>query len=295
MNECLPREGFNPEDVKSSLNRWIIHEVRECQEAIDKALGDYRFNDAANGLYQFVWGTFCDWYLEFTKPSLAGDDDALKDEIRGTTGWVLDQILILLNPFMPFITEELYQATAKRPADSLLLKAGWPIYPESLRHSEAAAEIEWVQTVISEIRSIRADMNVPAKAEIALVVQDANDGTKANLAKYDAQIRQMARLSSIDTQQDGEQHKGAIKTVIREATFILPIADLIDLDQERGRLQKEISKLEDNIKKMAQQLENQNFIANAPDEVIAEKKGIIEQDTVKKEKLHKALEQLNAA
>ncbi len=294
MNECLPQADFDPSNVKNPTNQWIIHSVVECKEAIDKALEAYRFNDAANAVYQFVWGTFCDWYLEFTKPLLAGDDDALKDEVRGTTGWVLDQILTLLNPFMPYITEELYASIAKRADGTTLLSGEWPTYEANLQNDAAKAEIEWVQALIGEIRSIRADMNVPAKAEIALLVMDANTQTQENLAKYAAMIQQMARLSSIDASAS-ETPKGAIKTIIREATYALPIADLIDLVQERERLKKEISKLEENIQKISAQLENKNFVANAPEEIITEKKGIVEQDREKQEKLGLALKQLDAA
>lgn len=293
MNDCLPQEGFDPSSVSSTQNKWIINGVVECKNEIDRALEQYRFNDSAAAIYRFVYGTFCDWYLEFTKPLLSGDDEALKSEIKGTTGWVLDQILLMLNPFMPFITEELYKSIAKREEGACLISHAWPKYDKTLLNADAAAEIEWVKTLISEIRSVRSDMNVPAKAQIEMIVQDANDGTSSNLAKYEAEIAQMARLSAISHSDDAP--KGAIKTVIREATYILPIADLIDLDQERARLEKEISKLEDNINKMAQQLDNKNFVANAPEDVIAEKKGIIEQDTDKKEKLNKALEQLQAA
>ena len=294
MNDCLPQANFDPKDVQNPTNQWIIHSVVECQAAIDKALEAYRFNDAASAVYQFVWGTFCDWYLEFTKPLLAGDDDALKTEVRGTTGWVLDQILTLLNPFMPYITEELYAAIAKRDADVTLLSGDWPEYDKALTNDAAKAEIQWVQMVIGEIRSIRADMNVPAKAEIDLLVNDASAETQANLEKYAAMIKQMAKISNLNAQAS-ETPKGAIKTIIREATYILPIADLIDLDQERERLNKEIVKLEENVNKISQQLDNKNFVANAPEEIIAEKKGIVEQDREKQKKLGQALRQLDAA
>ncbi len=293
MNDCLPQKGFDPKSVEASQNKWIIHSLVKCNNDLEDALAQYRFNDAAAIIYHFVWGTFCDWYLEFTKPLLAGDDKDLIIEVKGTTGWVLDQILILLNPFMPFITEELYNSIAKRDNDTLLLETKWPIYDQALISDETASEIEWVQTLISEIRSIRSDMNVPAKAEIEMIVQEANEGTMQNLKKYNAEICQMVRLSNISMNEDAP--KGSIKTILREATYILPIADLIDLDEERARLKKEISKLDDNINKMAQQLNNKNFVDHAPDEVIAEKKGIIEQDTQKKDKLDKALQQLNAA
>ena len=294
MNDCLPQEDFDPAKVQNTVNQWIIHSVIQCKKDIDAGLEGYRFNDSANAIYQFVWGTFCDWYLEFTKPLLAGDDEALKSEVRGTTGWVLDQILMLLNPFMPYITEELYAQIAKRAKDESLLGASWPEYEASLESAQASAEIEWVQTLIGEIRSIRADMNVPAKAQIDLLVSDANEQTKTNLDQYSAVIKQMARLSAINSD-ISDIPQGAIKTIVREATYALPIAELIDLDQERERLKKEISKLEDNIKKISQQLENTNFVSNAPEEIIAEKKEIVEQDKEKQEKLSKALEQLDVA
>ncbi|HPF79119.1 MAG TPA: valine--tRNA ligase, partial [Alphaproteobacteria bacterium] len=293
MNDCLPQEGFDPLKVEHTLNRWIIGGLLQCQQDIDRALDNYRFNDAANTIYQFVWGTFCDWYLEFTKPLLAGNDESLKKEVKGTTGWVLEQILILLNPFMPYITEELYGAIAKRKDGELLLGSAWPTYPQSLRSEKAAEQIDWVIKVISEIRSVRSDMNVPAKAQINMLVKDACDYTKQGVEAYGDIIKTMARLSGISF--TDEAPKGAIQTVIGKTTLILPIAELIDLDQERERLKKEIMKLEDNIKKISQQLENQNFVANAPAEIIEEKQGIVQEDKQKKEKLHKALEQLDAA
>jgi len=293
MNDCLPQAGFDPAAVKNPTNKWIIHAITTCQEDIDKALEGYRFNDAAMAAYQFVWGTFCDWYLEFTKPLLAGDDETLKNEVKATTGWVLEQILILLNPFMPYITEELYAGIAKRPEGEMLLGMSWPQYDAALKAPEAVKHIEWVIKVIGEIRSVRSDMNVPAKAEIDLMVKDACDMTKQGFETYGDIIKTMARLASIDYVDTAP--KGSLQTVVGATTLILPIAELIDLDQERERLKKEIAKLEDNIKKISQQLDNKSFVDNAPEEVIAEKREIVETDGQKREKLHKALEQLLAA
>lgn len=293
MNDCLPQEGFDPASVKATQNKWIIHSVVSCKESIEAALEAYRFNEAANVIYQFVWGTFCDWYLEFTKPLLAGNDDALKAEIRGTTGWVLDQILTLLNPFMPYITEELYASIAKRPKGALLMGQGWPVYDDGLKDADAASKIDWVQRVIGEIRSVRADMNVPIKAKIDLMVKGACEQTKQGFEAYGDVIQTMARLSSI-TDVD-EAPKGAIQTVIDKTILILPIADLIDLNQERERLKKEIAKHDENIRKVMQQLENKGFISNAPEEVIAEKKGQVAESEEIKDKLSRALEQLDAA
>ncbi|PJF38455.1 MAG: valine--tRNA ligase, partial [Phototrophicales bacterium] len=207
-----------------TLNRWIIGRVLECQKAIDKALENYRFNDAANTIYQFVWGTFCDWYLEFTKPLINGDDEAVKAEVQVTTGWVLEQILRLLNPFMPFITEELYASIAKRAEDDLLLGSAWPVYDATLKDEGADKQISWLMSVISEIRSVRADMNVPAKAQIDLMVKDADEDSKARLVRFEPMIKAMARVNGV-TYTD-EAPKGSIQTVVEPVTLVLPIADI---------------------------------------------------------------------
>lgn len=293
MNGCQPQAGFDPSSVAHPVNKWIMGAVGECSDAIEKALAEYKFNDAANAIYQFVWGNFCDWYLEFTKPLLAGDDERLKEEIKGTTGWVLDQILLLLNPFMPFVTEEIYATIAPRPAGKKLLTSLWPVYPAAWRPADADSDIAWVQKVISDIRSVRADMNVPAGAKIDLRVKDANVKTSALLSDYDAILKQMARLSTIE-KIDGAPPKQAIKAVIGEATFILPIAELIDLNKERARLEKQIEKLKLDISKIDQKLENKEFVSNAPAEIIEEQQSRRAEAEGLVSKLSTALSQLAA-
>ncbi len=293
MNECFPDPVFDPASVTGAVNQWIVAEVAQTKEAIDQAIAGFKFNDAAHTIYQFVWGTFCDWYLEFSKPVLqAGGEDA--DEIRKTTGWVLDQILILLNPFMPFITEELYASIAKRGQGVRLLTSAWPQYGDLPKNEEASATMQWLQRFISEIRSVRADMNVPAGAKIRLLVKDAGEKARAELKAYDSILKQMARLSSIEIA-DGEVPKGSVQTVVDQATLILPIADIIDLDAERARLKKQLEKLESDISKIDQQLGNEKFVANAPAEIIEEKKTLKEQARLRHEKLSQALKQLEAA
>lgn len=294
MNDALPKTAFDPATVKNTVNKWIIGEVLNTTRDIAAGLESYKFNEASSAIYQFTWGTFCDWYLEFTKPLLAEGSDELKAEIRGTTGWVLEQILRLLNPFMPYVTEELYASITRRVKGDRLLTSTWPDYPQALIQEEAAAEIGWAQRVISEIRSVRSDMNVPAGAKISLVVQDANASTKERLKIYEPVLKQMARLSSIELL-SGKAPGRSIKAIVDEATLILPIADLIDLDKERERLNKQIAKLQEDIRKTDDKLNNQQFVANAPAEIIEEFKtrkaealGIIE-------KLSAALTQLEAA
>ena len=292
MNEAMPQAGFDPLSVESTLNRWIVHSVAETTDKIDTALEQYRFNEAANAIYQFVWGTFCDWYLEFTKPVLNGDDEALKAETKATTGWVLEQILLLLNPFMPYITEELQESLIGKT--DRLITSSWPVYDDKAKNQQAGEKIDWLINVISEIRSVRADMNVPAGAKIALMVKDACDATKEGFDAYDSIIKQMARIESIE-QIDGDAPKGSIQTVVGKTTLILPIADIIDLDKERARLEKEIQKLETDIKKIDQKLENKKFIENAPDELIEEQKSRRANAEGTMSKLSQALKQLEEA
>lgn len=289
MNNCLPVAGFEPAAINSIPNQWIVGEVLKTKEAIDKAIEEFRFNEAANVIYHFVWGTFCDWYLEFTKPLLQ-EEGATADEVRKTTGWVLDQILTLLNPFMPFITEELYATIGQRSKP--LIESSWPQY--TLKTNAAAeAEMAWLQTMISEIRSVRMDMNVPAGAKINLLVKDANAQTQARLQTYNDILCKMARLEKIDI--TSSIPKGAVQTVIGEAILILPIADIIDLAAERVRLKKAIEKLEQEIGKIDQQLGNERFVANAPPEIVEENKARRAEVREKADKLSQALKQLEAA
>ncbi len=295
MNGCLPQDSFNPAYVRGTVNRWIISQVLETQKSIDQNMGEYRFNDAALAIYQFVWGTFCDWYLEFTKPLLSdqNDDETLKAETRATTGWVLDQILVLLNPFMPFISEELYAKIAQRAPGTLVMAQAWPDYDPELYNSDSVAELNWLIKLISEVRSVRADMNVPASAKIAMRIKDASAQTLDRVEKYREIILRMARLDSIA--EITAPPKGSLQTVVDEATIILPIAEIIDLDKERARLRKEIDKLSANIDRIDQKLADQKFMDNAPQEIVDEQRSRRAETELILKKLSQALQQLEAA
>ncbi len=281
MNGCELDENFDPANVEYTPNQWIISALTEAKTNLEKGIENYRFNEAANAIYSFTWGTFCDWYLEFTKPLLQGESEHT-DEIKQTTAWVLDQILTLLNPMMPFITEEI--------SGKMLTAAAWPEYGESLGHNDAREEMDWLIAMISQIRSVRADMNVPAGAQIDLLIKGASETTKSRVQTYAEIIQRMARIVSIDY--TDETPKGAVQTVVGEATLMLPIADIIDLDQERARLNKEIGKLEADIQKIDQKLGNENFVANAPAEIIEEQRTRREAAESTRDKLAGALKQL---
>ena len=296
MKECYPQSDFDPSSLESEVNQWIVNEISKTLEKFEKAIESYRFNEAANTIYQFAWGTFCDWYLEFTKPALnQSQDTQLVNEIKGTTGWVLDKILIMLNPIMPFITEELYEAMGQHiDKRDLVAFEKWPELPDIKTFKPAVEDINWLIKIISEIRSLRADMNVPAGARIELQIKGAAETTLERIEKFSIIIEQMARLSSIQVI-EGQVPKGAVQTVLNEANLILPIADIINVDEERQRLKKEIDKLNLSIKKLDQKLENKKFLQNAPEDVVEEQKQrkIEAQENVTK--LSRALKQIEAA
>ncbi len=290
MNECKVPADFDPSAITYTPNQWMVAELAKTKESLDEAIENYRFNDAANILYHFVWGTFCDWYLEFTKSSLSNNDEHAP-EIRATTGWVLSQILILLNPFMPFITEELNEKLIG--SKELLIGAQWPDYADIPKHENAAQKMDWLIRVISEIRSVRADMNIPAGAKIQLLVKDACEATQEGLKAYDEILKRMARLETIEL--TDKTPGGAIQCIIDKTTLILPVADIIDLDAEKARLKKQLAELDDNIKKASQKLDNKQFIENAPEEIVIEQKTRIAEAKTAKEKIEAALKQLEAA
>ena len=290
MNDCAPIEGFDPETAKETVNRWIAAKLAEASARIVQALDGYRFNDAANAAYQFVWNTFCDWYLEFAKPIFQGADEAAKAETRATAAWTLDQILHILHPFMPFITEELWGELAGNRATPLI-SSQWP----SLRvhDAEAEAEMDWLVKLISSIRAVRAEMNVPPSAKLPLLVKGASDVTRARLATHHGIISQMARAASIDVI-DEAPGKGAVQVVVDEATIVLPLAGVIDLDQEKARLTKEIAKLTGEIDKVDKKLGNEAFVAKARPEVVEEQRERREEWMAAKAKLADALQRLAA-
>ncbi len=299
MNECRPTDDFDPTNLSLKINRWVVTELVERAEIITGSIENYKFNDAAHLLYRFTWGSFCDWYLELIKPVLSGADEAAKAETRATCAWVLDQILHLLHPFMPFITEELWEKLASdRPYR--LISAPWPVYDDSssdldqqFRDPFADAEINWLITLVTDIRVVRAELNVPAGAKIPLLIKDAGAASKERLATHDTAIKQLARLESIEPL-SGDVPLGAIQSVVDEMTLILPLAGIIDLDAERGRLEKEIAKAAGEIGKLEKKMGNKGFLDKAPEVVIAENRQRLADAEAQKTKLAEALTRISA-
>ncbi len=288
MNACFEADDFDPAKARLPLTQWLVGEVVRTQEAVTEALEAYRFNDAAHAVYQFIWNSFCDWYVELAKPTLQGDDAAQKAEMQAATKWALENALRLLHPFMPFVTEELWAKTASR--EGALMLDAWPTHTQKLIKPEADAEINWLIGMITEIRSVRAEMNVPAGTRVPLVIVGANDATKARLAQMGEVLSRLARLSDI-TQSDAVP-EGAVQTIFGEATLAIPLADVIDVDAERARLKKDIGKAEGEIKKISGKLSNQGFIDKAPEAVIEENKARLAEEQARRDKLSAALERL---
>jgi valyl-tRNA synthetase len=239
---------------------------------VNAGLAAYRFNEAAGAIYHFVWDVFCDWYLEFIKPVLTFDDEEDKRETRETCAWVLDRILQLLHPFMPFITEELWARTAATatPRESMLMLSRWPDLSGISSDEGALAEMKWVIDLIANIRSVRTEMNVPPATRIGLILKDANEETDRRLKEHYHLVTRLARLDSATL--GTEIPKGSAQFVIGEAVAALPLGDVIDIDKERARLAKEVKKAEDEIARIDGKLSNAAFVAKAPAEVIDEQK-----------------------
>jgi valyl-tRNA synthetase len=269
MNGCVRAAGFDPKAAKETVNRWIAGEVERTAAAVSAGIEAYKFNEAAGAIYEFTWGTFCDWYLELTKPVLESGDEAAKAETRAATAWALDQIMKLLHPFMPFITEELWERRAgtRAQGDELLCLSAWPAFA-GLADTKADAEIGWLVALVSEVRSVRSEMNVPGGAKIPLVLVGAGKAARARAERYDETIKRLARIESIAFAKTPP--KGAAQMVLADVTAALPLAGVIDMDAERARLEREIVKNEGEIAKVDAKLANADFVAKAPPEVVEE-------------------------
>lgn len=290
MNECKPVAGFDPSGVSLSVNRWIVGKLVEAERQTVAAIDAYRFNDIANSIYQFTWGTFCDWYVEFAKPFLQGEDGAAKDETRATAAWVLDQILHLMHPITPFITEELWQQLDDNRETPLIISS-WPELDDGWIDADVDAEMDWVVRLITQIRGLRSEMNVPPSAKVPLLLKDAGEAERRRLQAHQELLSRVGRLSSADVLV-GDMPKGAVQSVIEGVTIALPIADVIDINAETVRLDKEIAKQAGEIDRFEKKLGNDKFVTNAPEDVVETERGKLADARQVKEKLKEARERL---
>ena len=292
MNACTYGAGFDPAANRERVNRWIVSQLVRVEPKVRGAIEAYRFNEAAQALYQFIWHTYCDWYLEFAKPLFQGDDEAAKAETRATALWVLHRALFLLHPIMPFITEELWLQTGEGD-ERLMTTAAWPAMPEALLDAEADATLNWIVRMIGQIRAVRSEMNVPPGARIALIVNEASEESKDRVKDHAALVQTLARVEEIAF--DRPVPSGSVQDVLEESTLVLPLADVIDIAQEQARLKKEMEKVKSEIGKLDKKLSNDQFLAKAPAEVVEEQRERLADSQQAMDKLQHALERLGSA
>ncbi|QEE12414.1 valine--tRNA ligase [Bartonella krasnovii] len=290
MNGVKHDPTFKPECAKLALNRWILTELSKTISAVTMGIENYKFNESAATLYRFIWNTFCDWYLELLKPIFQSENEEAKNEAQACTAWVLDEVYKLLHPFMPHMTEELWALTETQEIkrEDMLALTKWP--EKTLIDEEAAADINWLIDVVTGIRSVRFEMNIPAATRAPLVVVEAGDVTRERVQRYDALLKKLARIEVIDF--SDKVPEVSAQMISGEAVFCLPLGQLIDLEAERVRLRKEVRKIEQDIEKISLKLNNPKFIANAKAEIVESEQNRVVELRAARKKVSIALERL---
>ena len=291
INECRRVAGFDPAKVETTLAKWIVGETAKAIAETETAIQAYKYNEAAGAAYRFVWNIFCDWFLELAKPVFNGTDEAAKAEVRAATAWTLDQILALLHPFMPFITEELWTVTGEEgPArTNVLALSRWPQL-KGLENAEAEAEIGWLVDAISAIRSVRAEMNVAPGAQVPLVLAGVSAKTAERAARHHDLLARLARLSDVSSADTAP--KGSVQIVVRGETLALPLAGIVDVSAERTRLGKALKEAEGDIARCDGKLNNANFMARAAEDVIDEQREKRAEAAERRERIETAIGRL---
>ena len=278
MNGAALEPNFDAAGCKMQINRWILTELARTTADVTEGIESYRFNEAAGALYRFVWNQVCDWYLELLKPVFSDGTPEEQAEVRACAAHVIAESCKLLQPFMPFMTQELWDHLTEDKDAELLCHTSWP--QADFSDKAAADEINWLIELVSGIRSVRAEMNVPAGAMAPLVLVGADGETDRRFATHDAAIRRLARVS--DIAKADEAPRGSAQLVIGALTVCLPLGDLIDLEAEQNRLSKSLGKIEDDIGRIVKKLDNEKFVANAKPEVVeAEREKLVELETQK--------------
>ncbi|MGO9758115.1 MAG: valine--tRNA ligase, partial [Roseiarcus sp.] len=270
LNGCRRVAGFDPAAAGGKLNRWILDETAKAVDEAARAIEAFRFNDAANAVYRFVWNIFCDWHLELAKPVLqAGEGGPARAEAQATIAYVLDEILALLHPFMPFLTEELWAIAGEEgPKRAGLLALGpWPRGDFAV-DPDAEAEIGWLIDLVSEIRSVRSEMGVPPAAQLPLTLVEASAPIVAYVENWGETIRRLARVTEIGFAQAAPA--GSAQMLVRDTVAVLPLAGVVDIDAERARLAREIAAQRKEVAGVDAKLANADFVARAPEEVVEE-------------------------
>ncbi len=292
INGCVHDPDFSVYEAKETLNRWIIHETAKTGREVTAMLEAYKFNEAATAVYRFVWNVYCDWYLELAKPVLTGPDGATKSETRAAAAWTLDEILKLLHPFMPFVTEELWRVTAEHgniKRHHMLALAAWPSH-DRLDDAAAEAEIGWVIDLVTAVRSVRVEMNIGATP---LVLAGVSKETADRARRWSEFVQRLARVSNISFA--AAPPHGALQLLVRGEVAALPLSGIIDVAAERARLNKDIAKCDADIARLDQKLNNTDFLKRAPEEVVEGEREKREAALARKAKIAEALQRLETS
>ena len=289
MNGCVRDPSFDPTKVKEVLNLWILGETARAVGEVETAIISYKFNEAAQAAYRFVWNILCDWHLELAKPLLMGADGPAKQEAQATIAFVLDEAFKLLHPFMPFITEELWAIKGEGARESVLALAAWPDL-KGLENAAAEAEVGWVVDLVSQVRSVRAEMNVPAGSQIPLTLVAPSEADESRAQRWTDTLKRLARLSELSFAPVAPPQ--SVQMLVRGTNLALPLAGVIDFDAERARLKKEVAREEKEIVKIDAKLSNADFLRRAPEEVVEENQERRAESLAKLEKMAAALKLL---
>lgn len=272
--------GELPATINQPVNHWLVAEVQKTVAALDLALADLRFDEAANTVYHFVWDRFCDWYLELIKGQI-------DDETKAVAGWALDRILVMLHPFMPFVTEELWHALAERDHD--LIVAAWPVVDAKSVDANAVVEVEWLIRLVSELRAARTELGVPPAAKLPLMISQQNATTETRIDRHFGVIARMAR---IEAPVRADPPEGSAQVVVDEATYALPLAGVIDFAAERARLTKSVEAAEKEAASLAGRLNNPSFVERAKPEAVEKARADHAEKSAEAERLRAALARL---
>jgi len=286
MNGCEGGEKVDLARVSEPVNKWIVHELAETGRKVSASIEEYRFNEAADAIYKFIWNSYCDWYLELIKPQLA-EEDASAGETKAVAARVIAEAVRMLHPMMPFLTEELWEKVFG--GDTMLITSSWPEI-ETGDNKDAADEIGFVVDLITAIRSIRSEMNVPvsAKPELVLVTGDATISKR-----IDGNLPSLLRLARLETVRFAESlPEQSAQGVVDGIGFGLPLAGILDFDAERARLDKEIKTVEQEKRKLEGKLGNPGFMSKAPQDVIEENRRRLVEENDTLERLSLARERL---
>jgi valyl-tRNA synthetase len=268
MNQVAPNPLFRPQSAQLPLNRWLLDASNTAIAEATAALESFRFDEYADACTRFTWNVFCDWFLELAKPVLFGTDEDAAREVRDTAAYVLSVILRLLHPAIPFVTETIWDGFGFGPELSLA-GASWPAAAPVHEAAAARDELDWLVRFITGVRTVRAEMNVPPSVLSPVLLRDASPETRARAERWQDVAKRMARLSDIGEAPDTTP-PGTAQLVLDEATLLLPLAGIIDLDAERARLQRDRGRALEEAEKVARKLGNADFVARAPVEVVAE-------------------------